>query len=121
MTDDNRMTITDDNGQEREVHILSNFDAPDGRHFVLFEDPANPDAGVYAYQYDDDGNMDVVLGHAPAGLGRGAHQPVDHASQLVGELDVVLRLLCSSQVIPFDAVTFKMLPVFTARQQQKVS
>ena len=68
-----------------------------------------------------DGNLDVVLGHAPAGLGRGAHQPVDHASQLVGELDVVLRLLCSSQVIPFDAVTFKMLPVFTARQQQKVS
>lgn len=60
MTDDNRMTITDDNGQEREVHILSNFDAPDGRHFVLFEDPSNPDAGVYAYQYDDDGNMDVV-------------------------------------------------------------
>ena len=68
-----------------------------------------------------DGNLDVVLGHASARLGRCAHQPIDNASQLVGELDVVLRLLCSSQVIPFDAVTFKMLPVFTARQQQKVS
>jgi hypothetical protein len=68
-----------------------------------------------------DGNLDVVLGHASARLGRRAHQPIDNASQLVGELDVVLRLLCSSQVFPFDAVTFKMLPVFTARQQQKVS
>ena len=68
-----------------------------------------------------DGNLDVVLGHASASLGRCAHQPIDNAPQLVGELDVVLRLLCSSQVIPFDAVTFRMLPVFTARQQQKVS
>ena len=68
-----------------------------------------------------DGNLDVVLGHASARLGRRAHQPIDNAPQLVGELDVVLRLLCSSQVIPFDAVTFRMLPVFTARQQQKVS
>jgi uncharacterized protein YrzB (UPF0473 family) len=61
MNENNRMTITDDSGQEREMEILLTFDSEDGsRHFVLFQDPQEEEGNVYAYSYDEDGNMEAV-------------------------------------------------------------
>ncbi|MDD6259383.1 MAG: DUF1292 domain-containing protein [Erysipelotrichaceae bacterium] len=61
MEESNRMIITDDSGQEREVEILLTFDDEHSdRKFVLFTDPSDPEGSVYAYTYDEDGNMDEV-------------------------------------------------------------
>lgn len=60
----NRMTITTEDGTEAEVEILFTFDHPDGRHFVLFTDPNDLSDEVYAYTYDDDGNMEAVSDEA---------------------------------------------------------
>lgn len=59
MEDTNTMYITDENGQEKAVEILFTFDAED-KHFVLFTDPSDPEEQVYAYRYDEDGNLDAV-------------------------------------------------------------
>lgn len=61
MEDNNHMIITDDYGQEHEVEILLTFD--DEKHkksYVLFTDPQDPDGNVYAYTYDEDGNLNEV-------------------------------------------------------------
>lgn len=61
MEDNNRMIITDDSGQEREVEILFTFDdEKNGKSYVLFTDPQDPEGNVYAYSYDEDGNMEEV-------------------------------------------------------------
>lgn len=60
MNETNQMTLTDDSGAEHVVDILLTFDSPEGKHYVLFMDPAQPDSGVYAYSYDEDGNMEAV-------------------------------------------------------------
>lgn len=60
MNETNQMTLTDDNGVDHVVEILLTFDSPEGKHFVLFTDPAEPDSGAYAYAYDEDGNMEAV-------------------------------------------------------------
>lgn len=60
MNETNKMTLTDDSGRDREVEILLTFDNPEGKHFVLFTDPEQPESGVYAYTYDEDGNMEAV-------------------------------------------------------------
>ena len=62
MNETNRMTITDDSGNEREMEIILTFDSEDGsRHFVLFKDPAETEEeSVYAYSYDEDGSLDQV-------------------------------------------------------------
>ncbi len=60
MSETNKMVITDENGVEREVEILFTFDGTNGKRFVLFTDPQNEDAGVFAYAYDEDGNMEAV-------------------------------------------------------------
>jgi uncharacterized protein YrzB (UPF0473 family) len=60
MEETNRMTITDESGQEREVEILLTFDDGKGRNFVLFRDPQSSDGDVYAYTYDEDGNLNEV-------------------------------------------------------------
>ena len=58
--EDNRMMITDDNGNEIEVEIILTFeDEEKGKKYVLFSDPNDEDS-VYAYTYDDDGQMDEV-------------------------------------------------------------
>lgn len=57
----NRMTITDENGIEREVEIILTFDDEhSGKSFVLFTDPNDDDGNVYAYSYTEDGDMDEV-------------------------------------------------------------
>ena len=60
MEDTNRMTITDESGQEREVEIILTFDDEAGQSFVLFQDPQDTEGNVFAYKYDEDGNMNEV-------------------------------------------------------------
>ena len=61
MTEMNTMIITDDSGQEREVEILLTFeDESTGHSFVLFTDPQDEEGNVYAYRYDEDGNLNEV-------------------------------------------------------------
>ena len=61
MTEMNTMIITDDSGQEREVEIILTFeDESTGKTFVLFSDPLDEEGNVYAYRYDEDGNMNEV-------------------------------------------------------------
>ena len=59
MTESNTMIITDESGQEREVEILLTFeDESTGHSFVLFTDPQDEEGNVYAYRYDEDGNLE---------------------------------------------------------------
>lgn len=60
MMDENTMTITDENGLERQVEILLTFDDNNGKSFVLFTDPEEEEGNVYAYSYTEDGEMDEV-------------------------------------------------------------
>ena len=61
MTESNTMIITDESGQEREVEILLTFeDESTGHSFVLFTDPQDEEGNVYAYRYDEDGNLNEV-------------------------------------------------------------
>ncbi len=57
MLETKNMTLTDEEGNEFEVEIVLTFDSPEGKHFVLFKDPDDPEENVYPYAYDDDGNM----------------------------------------------------------------
>lgn len=56
----NTMTITDENGVEREVEIVLTFDDPNGKSFVLFTDPEDAEGNVFAYTYSEDGDLDEV-------------------------------------------------------------
>lgn len=61
MTESNTMIITDESGQEREVEILLTFeDESTGHSFVLFTDQQDEEGNVYAYRYDEDGNLNEV-------------------------------------------------------------
>ena len=60
MEESNRMTITDESGQEREIEIILTFDDEAGQSFVLFQDTNDTEDNVYAYKYDEDGNMNEV-------------------------------------------------------------
>ena len=60
MNDTKTMTITDESGREYEVEILLTFDGKDGTHYVLFTDPQDEEGNVYAYKYDEDGNLNAV-------------------------------------------------------------
>ena len=59
MEEAKRMTVILDDGQEREVSLHLTFDAG-GKKFALFSDVEHPEDGVYAYRYDEDGNMECV-------------------------------------------------------------
>lgn len=60
--DDKHMIITDDSGQEHEVEILLTFDdEKHGKNYVLFTDPQDPEGNVFAYTYDEDGNLEEVI------------------------------------------------------------
>lgn len=61
MEDTNIMTITDESGQEKEVEIILTFDDENsGKSYVLFTDANSEDGDVYAYSYDEDGNMSEI-------------------------------------------------------------
>ena len=59
--EDNKMTLTDESGVEREVEIILTFDnEKTGKKYVLFKDPSANDDLVYAYRYNEDGDMEDV-------------------------------------------------------------
>lgn len=61
MEDTNIMTITDESGQEKEVEIILTFeDDKNQKTYVLFRDANADDGNVYAYSYDEDGNMNDI-------------------------------------------------------------
>lgn len=61
MVETNRMTIINDEGQEIEVEIILTFDNDkNGKSYVLFTDPEDPEGNVYAYSYTEDGEMQEV-------------------------------------------------------------
>ncbi|MCI5723044.1 MAG: DUF1292 domain-containing protein [Erysipelotrichaceae bacterium] len=58
MLDDNKMTITDDDGNEHEVEILLTFENADKtKNYVLFTIPDDSEGNVYAYSFGEDGEM----------------------------------------------------------------
>ena len=58
---DNRITLSDENGQEVEMEILLTFDDEEkGTHYVLISSPDPDDDTVIAYRYDEDGNLEPV-------------------------------------------------------------
>lgn len=65
MEDSKVMIITDDNGQEKEVEIILTFeDDKNKKSYVLFTDVNANDGNVYAYSYDEDGNMNEITDEA---------------------------------------------------------
>ena len=59
--DDNKMMITDESGAEREVEIILTFDHEEsGKKYVLFRDCEADSDLVYAYTYNEDGEMEEV-------------------------------------------------------------
>ncbi len=58
---DNRITLSDENGQEVEMEILLTFDDEEkGIHYVLIHSLDPDDDTVLPYRYDDDGNLEPV-------------------------------------------------------------
>jgi YD repeat-containing protein len=65
MEDSKVMTIIDENGQEKEVEIILTFeDDKNQKSYVLFTDVNSNDGNVYAYSYDEDGNMNEITDEA---------------------------------------------------------
>ena len=56
--DENKMYVTDDNGNEFEVDILFTFENEEyGKKYVLYQDPSGEKEEVFVSSYDDDGNL----------------------------------------------------------------
>ena len=55
---ENKIFITDDNGQELEMNILFTFDNDDKNYVVVYE--GDNDEDLYCLRYDEDGNLYVV-------------------------------------------------------------
>ncbi|MCR5230733.1 MAG: DUF1292 domain-containing protein [Solobacterium sp.] len=65
MEDTNRLIITDESGQEKEMEIILTFENSEtGKNYVLFTDPNDDSGDVFAYTYDEDGNLDEVTDEA---------------------------------------------------------
>lgn len=61
MDETNKIILEDDFGEEHEMEIVLTFDdEANQKSFVLFTDPNDTEGNVYAYSYDEDGNMDEV-------------------------------------------------------------
>ena len=59
--DSNKLFVTLDNGEEKEMEILFTVDLDQfGKSYVLFLDPEDPEATVYAMSYDEDGNLNAI-------------------------------------------------------------
>ena len=55
---DNRLILTDENGQETEMEIVLTFDDEEhGRKYVLVKYPSKDEDDVFAFAYDDEGNQ----------------------------------------------------------------
>ena len=55
---ENKIYITDDDGNEREMNILFTFDMNDKNYVVVYEN--DNDEELFAFTYDEDGNLYVV-------------------------------------------------------------
>ncbi len=59
--DSDKLFVTTDDGQEKEMKIYFTFDSEQfGKQYVLFYDPQDQDGTVFAMSYDDDGNLEAV-------------------------------------------------------------
>ncbi|MBR0473684.1 MAG: DUF1292 domain-containing protein [Erysipelotrichaceae bacterium] len=59
--DSNKLFVTLDSGEEKEMEILFTVDLDQfGKSYVLFFDPEDPEATVYAMSYDEDGNLNAI-------------------------------------------------------------
>ncbi len=58
--DSSRMIVRDEQGNEYELEIILTFE-DGGKNYALFRDAGDPDSEVYAYTYDEEGNMDQVI------------------------------------------------------------
>ena len=55
---DNRIILTDETGQETEMEIVLTFeDEEHNRKYVLVKDPSDEADDVFAFSYDEDGNL----------------------------------------------------------------
>ena len=58
---DNRLILTDETGQETEMEIVLTFDDEEhGRKYVLVKYPSKDEDDVFAFAYDDEGNLEPV-------------------------------------------------------------
>ena len=58
--DDNKIILVDDNGEEYAMEIILTFEDENGNNYVLVQDPQSESQDVYAFSYDEDGNLEVV-------------------------------------------------------------
>lgn len=57
MNEKNTITITDDNGDEKEFTILFTFEVEENnRQYVVIQDPKDED-GIYGFRYTADGEL----------------------------------------------------------------
>ncbi len=59
--DSNKLFITTDAGEEKEMTILFTFDSEQyGKSYVLFFDPEEDETEVFCMAYDENGNLFAV-------------------------------------------------------------
>ena len=61
MLDTNTLYIKDENGKEVAMDILFTFESDEtNKKYVIFEDPNDELGEVFAYSYDDEGNLIAI-------------------------------------------------------------
>ncbi|MBQ1468470.1 MAG: DUF1292 domain-containing protein [Solobacterium sp.] len=58
--EDNTIILVDDNGEEYTMEIVLTFEDEQGNNYVLIRDPKGEDESIYAFTYDEDGNLEAV-------------------------------------------------------------
>ena len=58
--EDNTIILLDDNGEEYTMEIVLTFEDDQGNNYVLIRDPEGEDESIYAFTYDEDGNLEAV-------------------------------------------------------------
>lgn len=59
--EDNKIIVEDENGNELTFEILFTFDNDEtGAKYVLYFDPKDPEASVFASRYEDDGTLNEI-------------------------------------------------------------
>ncbi|MBO4219062.1 MAG: DUF1292 domain-containing protein [Erysipelotrichaceae bacterium] len=59
--DENKITVTTEDGTEREMTIYFTFHSDEfGKSYVVFYDEQDPEAQAYAMSYDEEGNLEAV-------------------------------------------------------------
>lgn len=60
MLENNKMIITEDDGNQKEMEILFTFEDDEENNFVLVTDPEDEEGEVYPFLYNDDGELSPV-------------------------------------------------------------